>query len=417
MSTVKASILTIGSEILYGHILDTNAHFISSSLSEQGIQVKMKLSVADKSDDLITAFTIGFNNSDVVIMTGGLGPTNDDITKKCLSEYFNSPIERNDIAYDDVESYFKKRGLEFTSVNQMQAFLPQVAQPIKNDMGTAPGIWIEKEGKVFIAMPGVPHEMRHMLLDKVLPLLKQKYKTEMVVHKMIMTAGIGESWLSDKIADWEKQLPKNIDLAYLPGYGQVKLKITAKGNDLDRLRDHIQEEVRKLYAIVGKYIYGEDNLKLEEKIGEILRERKLQLAIAESCTGGYISHLVTSIAGSSDYYQGGIVAYANEVKVQELGVQTETIERYGAVSEETVKAMADGVRNTLKTDIGIATSGISGPGGGSEEKPVGLVWIAVSDTSGCVARQYNIPKDRISHIKYASTAALILLWQRLSQNN
>jgi nicotinamide-nucleotide amidase len=417
MKQISASVITIGTEILYGHILDTNSQFISNLLSDIGVQVILKSSVGDARDEILSILAYAEKLSSLIFITGGLGPTNDDITKRCLSEYLNSPIRINQQALTEVSAYFKSRGLPFTESNQRQAELPIMAQVITNDMGTAPGMWLERDDHLFISMPGVPHEMQHMLRSKVIPRIRERYQTPIILHKLIMTAGIGESWLADKIAGWEEQLPPYISLAYLPGYGQVKLRLTGTGDEPELVKSELGEKVIQLRKLIPEYIYGEDGLTLQEKIGQILRTRRETISTAESCSGGYVSHLITSIPGSSDYFTGGLVAYQNEVKIKELGVSRKTLEKFGAVSEETVREMSMGCREKFNSDYGISTSGIAGPSGGTPEKPVGTVWMAVTDPSGTITRKFSIAKDRINNIKYSSTAALILLWQRISQKN
>ncbi len=417
MKQITASVITIGSEILFGHILDTNSQFISNLLTEMGVRVVLKSSVGDLREEILSILDYAEAQSDLILITGGLGPTNDDITKKCLSEYLNAPLRMNQEALAEVRSYFEKRGMPFTEINQKQAELPELARVITNEMGTAPGMWFERNHHVFISMPGVPHEMHHMLQKKVIPRIKEKYQTPIILHKLIMTAGIGESWLAEKIAVWEKELPVHISLAYLPGYGQVKLRLTGTGNDPGLLKAEIADRVAELKKLIPEYIYGEDGLSLQERIGQWLREKEETISTAESCTGGYISHLITTIPGSSDYFMGGVVAYHNEIKTSQLEVSGDTLLNFGAVSEETVREMAVGCRKRFHTHYALSTSGIAGPAGGTPEKPVGTVWMAVADESGVMTRKINIPKDRINTIKYSSVAALILLWQRISQKN
>ncbi len=412
----KVSILTIGEEILFGQILNTNSNYISASLTEVGIKVVLHLSVGDNKEDIIDALKISESVSDIVIITGGLGPTNDDITKKSLADYFNCDLGVNKKAYKFIEDYFKRRGMPFSPLNQKQAELPECAEPIDNDMGTAPGMWIKKGDKIFISLPGVPHEMRNLIDNKIIPKLSKSINSSDIYYKMIMTAGIGESWLSEKIADWEHSLPANITVAYLPSFGQVNLRITAISENEKENVEQVNEQIKKLYNQIGKYIYGEDGISLEAKIGELLKGREETISLAESCTGGYLSHLVTGVPGSSDYYKGGIVAYENKVKERFLRVDSDVLNKYGAVSESVVKEMAEGIRSQFNTDYGIATSGIAGPAGGSVEKPVGTVWIAIADKSGVITKKLTILKDRVSNIKYSSVAALSMLWQRLSQN-
>lgn len=409
--------MTIGEEILYGHILDTNANFISNALSDIGIKVVMHLSVGDIFSDILDALKIAESKSDVVLITGGLGPTNDDITKKCLSNYFNSEIKLNQKVFNDLSDYFKKRGFPFTKSNQLQAHLPENAEIIVNEMGTAPGMWFEKDNTIFMSMPGVPHEMRCLVEDMVIPRLVSVFNPNIIYHKLIMTAGMGESWLAEKIEKWEKSLPEWLSLAYLPSYGQVKLRLTARGKEKQFLIDEVESYTRSLNSYIGKYIYGEDGETIQEAIGKKLSLRRQTLSVAESCTGGYISHLITSIPGSSVYFKGGVIAYSNNIKKNSINVKPETLRQFGAVSEETVKEMAEGIRKEFNTDYSVATSGIAGPGGGTTDKPVGTVWIAVSSQKGSIAKKFTILKDRSSNIKYSSVSALVLLWQRISQKN
>jgi nicotinamide-nucleotide amidase len=414
MKIIRATVLTIGEEILYGHILDTNANYISNALSDVGIKVVMHLSVGDIYEDILEALEVAGSKSDIVLITGGIGPTNDDITKKCLSDYFNSEIKLNQKVLNELSAYFEKRGFPFTERNQKQAYLPDNAVIIPNRMGTAPGMWFEKDNRIFISMPGVPHEMRHLVEEEVIPRLTGTFKTSIIYHKLIMTAGLGESWLAEKIEKWENSLPDWLSLAYLPSYGQVKLRLTARGQDKQVLIKGMESYIHSLNKYIGQYIYGEDGETIQEAIGKKLISNRQTLAIAESCTGGYISHLITSVPGSSAYYKGGVVAYNNSIKEGTIKVKHETLQKYGAVSEETVKEMAEGIRRRFKTDYAIATSGIAGPGGGTPEKPVGTVWIAISGLDGCTTKKLTILKDRSSNIKYSSVQTLVLLWQRIS---
>ena len=418
MKIITATILTIGEEILYGHILDTNANFISNAFSEVGIKVVMHLSVGDIYNDILDALKIAEARSDVVVITGGLGPTNDDITKKCLSNYFKSEIKLNQKVFEDLSYYFKKRGFPFTESNQKQAYLPENALVISNEMGTAPGMWFEKDNTIFVSMPGVPHEMKYLVEKKIIPKLTVVFQSNIIYHKLIMTAGIGESWLAEKIEKWESSLPENISLAYLPSYGQVKLRLTARGEDKQFLIDEVKSYTNSLQKYIGQYIYGEDGETIQEAIGKKLTSNKQTLSTVESCTGGYISHLITSVPGSSVYYKGAVIAYSNDIKESIINVRSETLQNFGAVSEETVKEMADGIRKKFKTDYAVATSGIAGPGGGTADKPVGTVWIAIAGPDGTIlTKKLTILKDRISNIKYSSVTALVLLWQRISEKN
>ena len=285
-------------------------------------------------------------------------------------------------------------------------------------MGTAPGMWFEKDNTIFVSMPGVPHEMKYLVEKKIIPRLMEVFQSNIIYHKLIMTAGIGESWLAEKIEKWESSLPENISLAYLPSYGQVKLRLTARGQDKQFLIEEVKSYTNSLQKFIGQYIYGEDGETIQEAIGKKLTLNKQTLSTAESCTGGYISHLITNIPGTSVYYKGAVIAYSNDIKESIINVRSETLQNFGAVSEETVKEMADGIRKKFKTDYAIATSGIAGPGGGTADKPVGTVWIAIAGPDGTIlTKKLTILKDRLSNIKYSSVTGLVLLWQRISEKN
>lgn len=413
MKKITAEILAIGDELLYGQTLDTNSHWISGKLTDAGIRVIRRTTVGDNETDILQAFALAEQRADVVLITGGLGPTSDDLTKPCLAKYFNCEIKIHEEALAEITAFFEKRGRAMTETNRQQAALPVCCEKITNAIGTAPGMWFERNGKVFVSMPGVPHEMKKMMEDSVLPKIREKFKPPVIVHRIIRTAGIGESFLADKIAEWEKQLPPHIRLAYLPGLGEVKLRLTASGENEAILHEQLQKQIDRLRPIISEYIYSLSDDPLEKAVGNLLREKKLTLAIAESCTGGYVSHLITSVPGSSDYFMGSMIPYAYEIKMRQLGVKPETLEKYGAVSEPTIIEMANIVRAKFSTDIGVATSGIAGPGGATPEKPVGLVWIAYSDKYKTVTKKLQLGTDRLLNIKLASTALLNLIRQNL----
>lgn len=409
MRTITAELLTIGDEILYGQIVDTNSQWMSVELSQAGFKVIRKTTVGDQEDEILKAFADAEQRVDIVLITGGLGPTNDDLTKPCLAKYFNCEMKMHAEALEEVTAFFKSRGRELTEVNRLQALLPVCCEKITNAMGTAPGMWFSRNGKVFMSMPGVPHEMKRMMTDFVIPKLKQTFQTPTIYHRVIRTAGIGESFLAEKIKDWEASLPNHIKLAYLPSLGDVKLRLTAIGDDKAVIEKEIDELVVRLQERAGQFIYGYGEDPLEVVIGNTLREKKLTLSVAESCTGGFLTHLITSVPGSSDYFLGSIIPYAYEIKMRQLGVKPETLELHGAVSEETIIEMANLVRAKFNTDIGVATSGIAGPGGATAEKPVGTVWIAYSDKHHTVARKLQLSKDRMINIRLASNAVLNLI--------
>lgn len=409
MKKVLAELLTIGDEILYGQIVDTNSQWMSVELDKLGIKVIRKTTVGDQEDEIITAFAEAQKRADIILITGGLGPTSDDLTKPCLAKFFNCELKLHEEALVEVTEFFKSRGRELTEINRQQAWLPICCEKITNPIGTAPGMWFESGEKIFMSMPGVPHEMKRMMTEQVLPRLKKKYTLPVIYHKVIRTIGQGESFLAEKIVDWEKALPPHIKLAYLPSLGDVKLRLTSFGTSQEQLQQETAELIEKLKTRIGQFIYGYDEDPIEVVIGNMLRERKLTMAIAESCTGGYLSHLITSVAGSSDYFLGSMIPYAYEVKMRQLGVKPETLEKHGAVSEPTIIEMANIVRAKFNTDIGVATSGIAGPGGATPDKPVGTIWIAYSDKNKTVTKKLQLTKDRAINIRLSSMAVLNLI--------
>lgn len=409
MSTIKAELLTIGDEILYGQIVDTNSQWMSVALTNAGIKVVRKTSVGDQEDEILTALAEAEKRANIILITGGLGPTSDDLTKPCLAKYFNCEIKMHEGALADVTEFFASRGRELTDINRQQAALPVCCEKITNAMGTAPAMWFERNGKVFVSMPGVPHEMKNIMTTIVVPKLLQTFKTPVIHHQVIRTTGIGESFLAEKISTWENALPPHVKLAYLPGLSEVKLRLTAFGENLHELKAETANLVETLKPLAGEFIYGYGEDPLEVVIGKTLKERKLTLAVAESCTGGYLSHLITSVPGSSDYFSGSIIPYSYDIKMRQLGVKPETLEQFGAVSEQTIIEMANLVRAKFNTDIGVATSGIAGPGGATPDKPVGTVWIAYSDKHRTVARKLQLSKDRLINIKITSAIVMNLI--------
>jgi nicotinamide-nucleotide amidase len=406
---ILAELLTIGDEILYGQIVDTNSQWMSVELDKIGVKVIRKTTVGDDEQEILTAFTEAEKRADVILITGGLGPTNDDLTKPLLAKYFNCGLVMNEEALTEVTEFFKSRGRELTELNRQQAALPEACEKITNPVGTAPGMWFIKGEKVFMSMPGVPHEMKKMMTEHVLPRIAKKYQLPVIHHKIIRTIGVGESFLAEKIADWENSLPAHIKLAYLPSLGEVKLRLTGFGNSITELENETNALTDKLKEYAGEYIYGYGEIPIEVVIGNTLREKKLTLSIAESCTGGFLSHLITSVPGSSEYFLGAMIPYAYEIKMRQLGVKPETLEKYGAVSEPTIIEMANIVRAKFNTDIGVATSGIAGPGGATPDKPVGTVWIAYSDKHHTVTKKLQLSKDRMINIRLASMAVLNLI--------
>jgi len=412
---IAVAILTIGDEILYGQTLDTNSQWMSSELDSFGFTVVHRATVSDKEADILRGLADASSWADIVLITGGLGPTADDLTKPCLAKYFDVPLQSNPAALEELRVLFQQLDKELSESNIAQTNLPANADYISNSLGTAPGLWIEDKGKIYVSMPGVPFEMKSMISNHVIPRLQNIYDLPTVSHKIIKTIGIGESWLAEKIAPWEQNLPESIKLAYLPSLGQVKLRLTSSGKDKPALEAAINEQVKSLIPYAEKYIYGYDGDVIEQVIGDLINEKSLTLGTAESCTGGYLAHLITSIAGSSSYFKGSIIAYANEVKESALGVSSNTLEEYGAVSEETIIEMARGVQKQLGVDIGIATSGIAGPDGGTKDKPVGTIWIAIAIGDEVKTRQLKLFKDRLLNIKMTAVSSLAMLWRILSK--
>ena len=413
MKKILAEILTIGDEILYGQITDTNSQWISQQLDEMGVKVVRKTTVGDNEEDMLAAFAEAEERADMVLITGGLGPTNDDLTLPLLSKYFGSEMVMNQEVYEHVKHIFESRGMTFTELNKGQALVPEMAEVLFNRLGTAPGTWYEREGTVFISMPGVPHEMKTIMKEAALPKLREFFYTPVIYHKLVKTVGIGESFLADKIKSWEDNLPQHISLAYLPSIGHVKLRLTAVGDDREQLKQEVQEQIDLLLPLAGKYVYGYGSTTLEEAIGQMLLERKKTIALAESCSGGFVQHKITSVAGSSAYFHGGVVPYHNDFKMGMLGVKSETLEAHGAVSEATVREMAERVREKFNADIGAASSGIAGPGGGTPDKPVGTVWIAYADGEQTIAKKLQLTQNRKLNIELTNIAVLNLVRKSL----
>jgi nicotinamide-nucleotide amidase len=406
---VRAEIITIGDEILYGQILDTNTQWISFELDKLGIKTIRKSSVGDSAEEITAILNESKSRADVVFITGGLGPTKDDLTKKVLSDFFQCSQEMNEDALKDVTEFFFKRGRELTDINRGQALLPTKAQFIPNKQGTAPCMWFDEFGVVWVSMPGVPFEMKAIMENEVIPKLISHFKTPIIYHKVIKTIGIGESYLSDLIQDWELSLPKHIKLAYLPSLGIVKLRLTAFGDDLETLKLNVETQIDALRPTINSYIFGYNKDEISEVVGQLLLKNKATIALAESCTGGHLSHQFTQISGCSEYYMGGVISYSNEVKKEILHVSESILNVDGAVSESCVTAMARSIREKFKSTYGMATSGIAGPAGGSVEKPVGTVWIALASEEEVITRKLHLGGNRMQNIHMTSLNSLNLL--------
>lgn len=412
MKQINASIITIGDELLIGQTIDTNSAFIAQELNKIGVWVHRRVAVGDVYDDIWNALDDEGQQSDIVIITGGLGPTADDITKPLLCKYFGGKLVVNEKVLEHVKYLFEKvyrRPGPILEVNLKQAEVPDVCTVLHNARGTAPGMLFRKEEKLFFSLPGVPHEMRGLVVNEVIPLLLQEFELPAIIHKTAFTAGQGESMLANMLKDFEPMLPPHIKLAYLPNYGMVRLRLTARGDNKEELEKEVQPFFEQLQETVKEYLVSNEDEGLEEVIGKLLKTKNQTLCTAESCTGGYIAHLITSIPGSSVYYKGSVVSYANEVKEDLLGVKKETIEKYGAVSQETVTEMIQGALLQLKTDYALAVSGIMGPDGGSDEKPVGTVWIAAGNKEKTVTLKLNLRFDRKRNIEMTAMNALNFL--------
>jgi len=409
MSNISCEIITIGDELLIGQVVNTNASWMAAELNKSGISVHKITTISDDGEEIKNALTKAEEQSNIILLTGGLGPTNDDITKNVLAEYFDSGFTFHEPTFEHIKSLFKLRSYQVTEVNKQQASIPEACKPIFNSNGTAPGMWFEKNGKVIVSMPGVPFEMKGLMQEEIIPLLQKSFNTPNIFHKTIMTTGIGESMLASIIEDVENNLPPNIKLGYLPQPGIVRLRLSASGENRDQLIKDIEYQSDKLTDIIPDLIFGYDDIKLEEVIGDLLKESSASLSTAESCTGGYIAHLLTSIPGSSEYFEGSVVSYSNEIKIKQLNVNPESIEKHGAVSREVVEQMAIGGRNTLGTDYCIATSGIAGPNGGTEEKPVGTVWIALAKPEKVISKLYHLGEHRGRNIRRSALLAMNML--------
>ena len=406
----KISIITIGDELLIGQVIDTNSAWMAQELNKAGFWVNRRLAIGDGREDILEALDRESAQADIILITGGLGPTADDITKPVLCEYFNTPLIVNEEALENVKNIFVnilRRPL--IERNLKQAEVPASCRVLQNKRGTAPGMLFEKEGKTYVSMPGVPHEMKGMMKDQVIPILQSRYQTQFIEHRTLLTAGIGESSLADHIQDFESALPPEIKLAYLPNYGMVRLRLTASGNQTEELSTGLSQAFAQLKSLVSEWLVTDEDIALQEEIGRILRNRKQTLVSAESCTGGYVAHLITGIPGSSDYFLGSVIAYDNAIKIKMLNLDPQILTQHGAVSEETVRAMVSGALKNMQSDFAIATTGIMGPGGGSENKPVGTVWIAAGNDREIMTQKLWFRFDRQRNTELTAANVLNLL--------
>jgi nicotinamide-nucleotide amidase len=411
-----AEIITIGDEILIGQIVDTNSAWMAQKLNEEGIRVKQISSVSDSREHILKALAEAAGRADVIFITGGLGPTKDDITKLTLAQYFNVGLVLNDEALTNVENIFKKYNRPLLEVNRKQAEVPQNCEIILNNNGTAPGMWFNVDGKIYISMPGVPFEMKYMMEDAVIPKLKATLKLPVIIHKTILTVGEGESFLAEKIADIENDLPENIKLAYLPKMGQVRLRLSAYGDDAAGLQAKLEQFAARIIERVAINVVAQEDIPVEKVILNYMADKGLTLSVAESCTGGYVSHLITQHEGSSQVFFGGAVTYSYDLKENILGVKNETLYQFGAVSKETAAEMVEGALRQFKSDYAVAITGIAGPGGGTEDKPVGTVWIAVANANKTVVKKFTFGNKRIQNIERSAVEAFFMLITLLKES-
>jgi nicotinamide-nucleotide amidase len=449
---MTAYIVTVGDEILIGQITDTNSAWMAQQLNLQGIRIVGKTSVGDVHEEIIESIRYALSKADLVLMTGGLGATKDDITKKSIAEFLGVPMVWHQGTFDRMEYFFKKINRTVTDINKNGCFMPENALILKNDKGLAPGMWFEipegfqipnskfqtrdtegslselkvenldskgvytegspkisNSNKILVSMPGVPYEMQHLMSDRVLPKLKESFPMSPIVHRTILTAGEGETMLAEKLSDFEDRLPNHVKLAYLPSLGTVRLRLTARGDDENALNRDLDIFQKELETIIEPTVAGHDTDTMPIVIGRMLRERGLRIASAESCTGGYLAHLITSVAGSSAYFEGSVIAYSYDLKESMLDVSHETLMTLGAVSEECVREMVKGAVKRVGVDLAVAVSGIAGPGGETSEKPVGTIWLAVGDGENIITTKLGIDRGRAKNIEYAANVGLNLI--------
>lgn len=406
---MRAAILTIGQEILIGQVVDTNSAWIATRLNEIGVEIHEILSIPDSSERIISSVNQLLKQYELVLVTGGLGPTSDDITKPALCRVFNCGLTLHKPTLEHIKNLFTSRGLPLTDLNSKQAEIPDCCEALPNPLGTAPGMWFKTENSILVSMPGVPFEMKGIMENHVLPRLKSISGNRVIVHKTVHTFGLPESFLAEKLSGWENELPQSMSLAYLPSPLSIRLRLSSTGRNKHEIDKLIQLQVDKLTQIIPDNIFGFDDDTMALVVGSLLKSKKSTLAVAESCTGGTISEMITANSGSSEYFLGGVVAYSNELKISLLGVDKNTLKTHGAVSQQVVESMAKGIRNVTGADYSIATSGIAGPTGGTPDKPVGTIWIAASSNSNTVSKMHRFSNERERNITRSSVTALNML--------
>lgn len=403
---MKTEIISIGDEILIGQTVNTNATWMGQELAKIGIKNNRTTTISDSESEILEALKLGESRSDLILITGGLGPTKDDITKKVLCDYFNTELELNQEVLTDIQAYFKLRNKPFLESNNLQAMLPKACTVLRNHVGTASGMWFERNGKVFVSMPGVPYEMKHLMETGVFPKVKEQFGINELAHRTVLTHGLGESFLAEIIEDWENRVrAEGLDMAYLPSPGLVKLRITStEGNQ--QIVDKYCEE---LYPLIPEYIFGEGVITMQETLANLLKERNATISLAESCTGGFASHLLTAIPASSSFYEGSIICYSYDIKEKELNVPKDLLLKKGAVSEEVVEILSEEIRKKYNTNYSIAISGIAGPTGGTDDKPVGTVWISARSKNKVVSKKFSFGNNRERNISQSALASFNLL--------
>ena len=406
---MKVQIITIGDEILIGQIIDSNSAWMGRELNREGFEIQEITTVSDNEGEITRALHNAFARADVVLITGGLGPTKDDMTKKALAEYFGVEMVFDKRTFNRIQKLFERWGRDMTEAHREQAYMPANATILLNKMGTAPGMWFDHLGKVAVSMPGVPYEMEFLMSHEVIPRLTKRFPGQPIVHRTICTVGEGEARLANRLEPFLNQLPEYVKVAYLPGLGSVRIRLTARGENEVELQQLLDDKVKELQSLIPEFIFGFGRDTLEGVVGTLLTKHNKVLTLAESCTGGYVSHLITRIPGSSNYFTGGIVAYSYELKVKLLGVKQSTLDMEGAVSEQTVLEMLQGALRSTGADIGVAISGIAGPGGGTPQKPVGTIWMAAGNLERQQTQLLKLGKDRLRNIQYTGIQALNMI--------
>ncbi len=401
---MNIEIITIGDELLIGQVIDTNSAWMSSKMSDAGFDVVYITSIKDRKEAIYTAIEDGFDRADILLLTGGNGPTKDDITKNTLCEYFNKKLVFDTEVLENIETLFKDKNIELNELTRNQAYVPEKSTVIQNRVGTAPILWFEKDGKVLVSMPGVPFEMRWAMNEEIIPRLTKQFQTKRFLKQVFYTHSISESALAIHLNDFEDELPKGFGLAYLPGGGIIRLRLSVKG---DEHTEEMNKQTNKLKELLGEYLLAQSDDPLQQLLGNTLKNKGMTISLAESCSGGYIAHLLTNIAGSSAYFKGGVVSYANSAKVNLLHVNKTTLDTYGAVSQEVVEEMAKGAIDVFGTDCAIAVTGIAGPDGGTAEKPVGTVWICTICKDVIVSKMYSFGKSRENNKRRSAVMAMV----------